>query len=133
MSIDDYPQVFALWSGTAGIGLSAADSRENIAKMLERNPGCSFVAERDGREIVGTLVCGHDGRRGCLYHLAVRPEYRRGGVGRALVDSCLARLKLAGIGRCHMQVYPDNAEGSAFWRRIGFYKRDDLHFYSKDT
>lgn len=132
MTIGDYPRVYELWAATEGVGLGPADSREGIGRMLARNAGCSFVAERDGREIVGALLCGHDGRRGCLYHLAVSPGCRKGGLGRGLVESCLAKLREAGIGRCHLHVFPDNRDGTLFWRHLGFNKRDDLHLFSID-
>lgn len=132
MSIEDYDKVIELWSGMAGVGLSAADSRENVARMLQRNAGFSFVAVRAGREVVGALLGGHDGRRGCLYHLAVRGDCRRAGIGRALAESCFERFKAAGIGKCHLFVFPDNQAGMRFWQNLGLTKREDLIFYSKD-
>lgn len=132
MNIGDYEKVFALWSRTAGVGLSAADSRESVGRMLERNAGFSFVAERDGREIAGALLSGHDGRRGCLYHLAVSEDCRGAGIGRALVESCFARFSEAGIGKCHIFVFPDNLDGMRFWQRLGLTRRDDLLFFSKE-
>lgn len=133
MTIDDYPQVYALWSATAGLSLNAADSRDNIGKVLARNPGFSFVAERGGGEIVGALLCGHDGRRGCLYHLAVGAACRQAGLGRALVAASIAALKQAGIERCHLFVNPDNPAGAAFWQRMGFIRQDEVDFYSMYT
>lgn len=133
MTIDDYPQVYALWAATAGLSLNAADSRDNIEKILARNEGFSFVAERHGREIVGALLCGHDGRRGCLYHLAVAAACRRAGLGRALVAASIAGLKQAGIERCHLFVNPDNPDGASFWQGRGFIRQDGVDFYSKYT
>lgn len=133
MTIGDYPQVYALWAATAGLSLNAADSPDNIGKVLARNPGFSFVAERDGREIVGALLCGHDGRRGCLYHLAVAAACRRAGIGRALVAASIARLNEAGVDRCHLFVNLDNPEGASFWQGAGFARQDDVDFYARDT
>ncbi len=132
MTIDDYPQVYALWAATPGLSLNDADSRDNIGRVLARNPGCSFVAARAG-DIVGALLCGHDGRRGCLYHLAVAAACRRAGLGRVLVAASIARLKEAGVFRCHLFVNPDNPEGAAFWRRLDFVRQDGVDFYSRDT
>lgn len=133
MTIDDYPQVYALWAATPGLSLNAADSRDNIARVLARNPGFSFVAERGGGELGGALLCGHDGRRGCLYHLAVGAACRRAGIGRALVAASIARLKEAGVERCHLFVNLDNPEGASFWQRAGFTRQDDVDFYARDT
>lgn len=124
----DYDAVFALWRGTEGIGLGDSDTREAITAYLTRNPGMSAVAvTADAAEtIVGAVLCGHDGRRGTIHHLAVAPAYRRRGVARALVDRSLSRLNEAGILKCNIFVWNDNDEGAAFWKREGWAPRGDL-------
>jgi ribosomal protein S18 acetylase RimI-like enzyme len=125
MTADDYDAVIALWRVTEGIGLSAADEREAIAAYLERNPGLSRVAVRGGA-LVGAVMCGHDGRRGYLHHLAVVPAERGRGLGRELAERCLDDLRALGIGKVNIFVYADNEEGQAFWRATGWVGRDDL-------
>jgi len=125
MSLDDYDEALRLWQTAEGVGLSESDTRAAIASYLKRNPRMSFVA-RDGKESVGAVLCGHDGRRGCLYHLAVAPTHRRKGIGTKLVTRCLAALKRAHIQRCNIFVYNHNADGERFWRRKGWKKRADL-------
>src|SRR6185437_9694917 len=105
--------------------LSESDTREEIGKFLKRNRGMSFVA-RAGAELVGAILCGHDGRRACLYHLAVAPSYRRNGLGTKLVRRCLAELKKAGISRCNVFFYVNNKEGERFWSKLGWKRRDEL-------
>ncbi len=128
----DYGAAYSLWEKAEGIGLSQADSRENIARFLERNPGTSFVATAEGR-LVGAVLCGNDGRRGFLHHLAVSPDQRRSGIGRALVDRCLAALAAAGMRKCHIFVLADNGEGQRFWERVGWEKRTTLVVMSHDV
>jgi ribosomal protein S18 acetylase RimI-like enzyme len=130
MALADYAAVFALWRGCEGIGLSDADRRLGIGAYLRRNPRLSFVAEAGGR-IVGAVLCGHDGRRGYLHHLAVAPAWRRRGIGRVLVDAALGRLRAAGIAKCNLFLYRDNAGGRAFWRRHGWSARGDLVLMQK--
>lgn len=125
MSPDDLPEVIDLWSHTEGVGLNESDSRAALSAFLGRNPGMSRVA-RDGDTIVAALLCGHDGRRGFLYHLAVKPVYRRQGLGTALVEQCLAALAEQGIQKCNALVYTHNAEAQRFWRHLGFSEREDL-------
>jgi N-acetylglutamate synthase len=131
-SMNDYDAAIALWRETEGIGLSEADSRENIAYFLAHNPGMSCVAEEGGR-IVGAVLCGTDGRRGFLHHLAVSRSRRRSGLGRALVDRCLASLAEAGMRKCHIFVLSDNVEGRRFWTRIGWEERTTLTVMSHDV
>jgi N-acetylglutamate synthase len=126
MTIADYDEVLALWQNIDGIGLDEdTDTRRDTAAYLERNPGLSFVAACDGK-IVGAVICGHDGRRGYLNHLAVHPEYRSRGIGRELVDGCLSGLKALGITKCSIMVFGGNDQGLGFWRKCGWITRQDL-------
>ena len=84
MTTDDYDEVFAMWQITTKRALSDADSRENIAFYLKRNPDMSQVAVADGK-IVGTVLCGHDGRRGFIHHMAVAEEYRRHNIAKRIL------------------------------------------------
>ena len=130
--IADYPAARALWEVTPGMGLSAADEEGAIAAYLRRNPGLSLVAEAEGR-LVGTILCGHDGRRGLIHHLAVAREGLRRGIGTALLRAALAGLRAAGIGKCHVLVFRENREGVEFWRKVGAEERVELALFSLGT
>jgi putative acetyltransferase len=88
-------------------------------RFLARNPGLSAVATT-ARELVGAILCGHDGRRGGIHHLAVAPAYRRRGVGSDLLEYCVSRLREADIPRCNLFLYDDNEVGRRFWERHGW-------------
>lgn len=132
MSIEDYDQVVKLWLSIEGLGLSDADTQGNISRFLKRNVGLSFVAEEDGQQIVGCILCGHDGRRGYLHHLAVSPTYRKRGIASRLVANCVTKLKEEGVSKCHLFVFSNNQQGLNFWNYIKFHKRKDLNIFSKD-
>lgn len=129
MTIADYDSVVALLAATSGVRLRGADSREAMSRYLERNPGLSFMALVDGA-VVGCAMSGHDGRRGYLQHLAVSPDFRRRGIGSALVEACLAKLESLGIFKTHIDVLVENQQAHDFWRRGGWQKRDDILKYS---
>ncbi len=131
MTMADYDEVFALWQASEGIGLSAADEREEITHFLERNPGLAFVA-RAGSQLAGAVLVGDDGRRGYLHHLAVSATHRHPGLGRARVERCLSALSERGIHKCHIFVYGGNQGGLAFWEEVGFYPRPELVLMSHD-
>lgn len=131
MIVGDYEQMIALWKNTPGIGISDADSKKNISQFLERNPGLSFVYEIDKR-IIGTVLCGHDGRRGYIYHLAVDHEFKKQGIGKALMEHCLEKLGRKRIAKCHLFLYSDNEDAIQFYSRIGWEKRSNLLIYSKN-
>jgi ribosomal protein S18 acetylase RimI-like enzyme len=131
MTLEDYDAALVLWQSTEGIGLSAADDREKIACFLAHNPGLSFVAN-EGGTLVGTVLCGSDGRRGYLYHLTVIGGKRKAGTGRLLVEKSLDALQKAGIEKCHIFVYKDNLEGIKFWTHTGWVKRPELVIMSYD-
>lgn len=130
--IEDYDAVIELWRNTEGIGLSEADSRENISRFLTRNPCLSSVAEKAG-EILGAVLCGHDSRRGYLHHLAVRKDQRLQGIGKRLIKISLENLKAEGIDKCHIFVFRDNEEGVAFWAENDWEARLDLTIMSRYT
>lgn len=130
--IDQYAVVLALWQRCEGVGLSSADARERIQFYLERNPGMSFVALHD-TEVVGAILCGHDGRRGYIHHLAVDSHYRRAGIGRSLVEHCLQALQAVGIQKCHLFIFHENDNGRAFWEGIGWTWRQDVRVMSRQV
>ncbi len=131
-TIDRYEDVITLWKEMEGIGLSEADSKDNIRFYLERNPNMSFVAEDKEGALLGAVLCGHDGRRGYIHHLAVRQGFRRQGMGRKLVQECLSRLQTIGIQKCHIFIFHDNQNGINFWKSMGWILREDLRIISKN-
>ena len=129
MKIEDYEKVFALWKTIKGFGIrSVDDSKEGIERFLKWNPGLSVVAEQDG-EIVGAILCGSDGRRGCLYHVCVHEDYRRQGIGKTMVIWCMEKLKELQINKVSLIAFTKNDVGNAFWKEIGWTKREDLNYY----
>ena len=117
--ISDYDVAFQLWQRVEGLEIAEGDDREGVAQFLVRNPGLSRVA-LDGTAVVGVVLCGHDGRRGHIYHLAVDPAYRGCGLGKRLVDECLERLRAAGVVRAIILVADNNFGGAEFWKRAGW-------------
>lgn len=129
MTIDDYDQVYALWKQIHGFGIrSVDDSREGIARFLRRNPDTSVVAVEDGK-IVGAILCGHDGRRGCMYHVCVDADYRMRGIGKSMVVFAMEALKKEKINKVSLIAFTKNDIGNAFWKEIGWTKRLDLNYY----
>ncbi len=118
-SIDDYSAALQLWRRVEGLEIAEGDDRESVAQFLVRNPGLSRVAV-DGSAVIGVVLCGHDGRRGHIYHLAVDPAYRGCGLGKRLVDECLERLLTAGVVRAIILVADNNFGGAEFWKRAGW-------------
>jgi ribosomal protein S18 acetylase RimI-like enzyme len=131
MNLADYPQVNDLWQRTENIGLSSADSQQNLDKFLKRNLGLNYVIFED-QQLVGTILGGHDGRRGAIYHLAVDNNFRGKGYGKQLLDACVGAFSKVGIERCHIHVYADNAAGIKFWQNNGWFLRPELTLLSKD-
>ena len=127
-TIDDYPALYALWNQSLTSVRANDDAPEMIERFLERNPALSVTATSDTGEVIGGILCGHDGRRGCLYHVAVAAAHRREGVGRAMVLACLENLRAAGIRKCTLVAFTQNDGGNAFWERMGFYARGDLFY-----
>ena len=131
MTPDDYDRVYALWMSCKNMGFNDVDdSREGIGRYLRRNPTTCFVAEVDGA-LAGVILAGHDGRRGFVHHMAVGEEYRRQGVGAALVERALSALRAEDISKVALLVFRYNEAGNAFWEKMGFALREDLNYRNR--
>lgn len=129
MTIEDFEQVHALWMTIKGFGIrSIDDSKEGVERFLKRNRLPSVVAEIDNK-IVGSILCGHDGRRGCLYHVCVDEKYRRHGIGKAMVVYAMQALKREKINKVSLIAFTVNDIGNAFWNTIEWTERKDLNYY----
>ena len=129
MTVDDYDDVRALWMTIRGFGIRALDdSREDVERFIRRNPTTSVVAEFDGR-IVGSILCGSDGRQGAMYHVCVAEDYRLRGIGKEMVVHCMNALKAEKINKVSLIAFTKNDVGNAFWKCIGWTKREDLNYY----
>ena len=126
MKIEHHAQLIKLWKKTEGMGITKSDSKPELNKYLNRNRGFSFVALNSKNKIIGSVLCGHDGKRAFLYHLAVYKAYRRMGIGRDLVDKAMAKLRKLKLLKCTLFVYHDNKGGKKFWQQLGWITRKDL-------
>ena len=132
MLLSDYKSVYNLWLNTPGMGLNTHDdSAAGIKKYLLRNPNTCFVAEKDG-EIIGVILSGHDGRRGLIYHMAVKISEREQGIGNTLLEHAMKALNNEGIGKVYITVFKNNASGNAFWEKRGFTIPDESLYRAKE-
>ena len=129
IKIDMYNELFNLWKKMEGMGLSSADNKKSIKKYLDRNPGFSFAAFKDDK-LVGSILAGHDGRRGYLYHLAVHTGFRRKGIAKNLLNQSIKKLKKTGIEKCHIFIFKNNESGRKFWDSVGWKFREDIDVMS---
>ena len=129
MTIEDFEKVHALWMSIHGFGIrSIDDSKEGVEAFLDRNPGFSVVAV-DGDDIIGSILCGHDGRTACFYHVCVREDRRRQGIGKAMTVFCMKKLHQAKVNKISLVAFKDNSVGNSFWQGEGWKERVDFHVY----
>jgi ribosomal protein S18 acetylase RimI-like enzyme len=125
-----FDDVIALWQASGpGIRISPSDSPDKIKHKLERDPDLFLVAEEDG-QVVGAVLGGYDGRRGIVYHLAVRQDQRNRGVGRSLMQELETRLRDKGCSKYYLLVTRDNPQAVEFYENMGV-ERMDLHIMGK--
>jgi len=131
MDIKNYEEIISLWKNTEGVGLSGNDdSKDAIKKFLDKNSDTCFIAKKDD-EIIGTIMAGSDGRRGHIYHLMVKPEYRKNGIGRKLLEEAEKGLRKEGIMKAFLVAFKDNYLGNLFWKEAGYEIREDLYYRDK--
>ena len=129
MTLQDFEPVHDLWMTIHGFGIrSVDDSKEGVERFLRRNPGMSVVALCEG-EVVGSILCGHDGRRGCFYHVCVREDMRRQGIGKAMATKAMRALQEEHISKVNLVAFTSNEVGNQFWHEEGWRLREDLNTY----
>ncbi len=129
MKAEDYPKVYELWMSIHGFGIrSMDDSEEGVTRFLKRNPTTSVVAV-EGDRVVGAILCGHDGRRGCFYHVCVAEDMRKRGIGKAMAVFSMHALQEEGINKVSLIAFKSNEVGNKFWRSVGWTFREDLNYY----
>lgn len=129
MTTDDYEEVHNLWMSIHGFAIrSIDDSKEGVERFIRRNPKTSVVAVSDGK-IVGAILCGHDGRRGCMYHVCVHEDYRKHGIGKSMAVACMRALQAEQINKVNIVAFKSNELGNHFWKEEGWNFRDDLNYY----
>ena len=129
MTMEDYDEVKSLWMRIKGFGIrSIDDSKEGVERFIKRNPTTSVVAVEDGK-IIGSILCGHDGRHGCLYHVCVDEAYRMHGIGKSMVVACMEALMKEHINKVTIIAFTKNDVGNAFWHEIGWTQREDVNYY----
>ncbi len=129
MTVGDYENVYGLWRTIKGFGIrSIDDSREGVERFVRRNPTTSIVAEEDGK-VIGAILCGHDGRRGCFYHVCVKEEHRKRGVGKKMVAAAMEALKKENISKVNLIAFQSNQVGNRFWSSMGWSFREDVNYY----
>ena len=130
MQIDDYEKVYNLWMTIDGFGIrSIDDSYEGVARFLRRNPTTSVVAQNEAGDVIGAILCGHDGRRGCFYHVCVHKDYRKHGIGKAMAVFCMQALQEEEINKVSLIAFKSNVVGNTFWKKVGWTFREDLNYY----
>ena len=129
MKAGDYEGVYSLWMSIKGFAMrSIDDSREGVERFLKRNPTTSVVAVQNGL-IIGNILCGHDGRTGCFYHVCVAPGYRKHGIGYRMVRTAMEALQREGVSKISLIAFKNNEVGNAFWQGIGWTEREDVNSY----
>ena len=129
MKSEDYDKLYELWMTIKGFGIrSIDDSREGVTRFLKRNPTTSITAW-DGDTLIGAILCGHDGRRGCFYHVCVHADYRKQGIGKEMAVACMRALQAEQINKVSLIAFKSNEVGNRFWKSVGWTFREDLNYY----
>jgi N-acetylglutamate synthase len=128
----DCQEVLDLWATIPGIHLhnNGEDSIDGIGFYLERNPNFSFIAKHNAK-IIGAVMCGHDGRRGTIHHLAVDTQFRKKGIGKTLLQMSLTQLEKIGIKKCILFVLKENTAGEGFYKSLHWQEEYIVKIYAK--
>ncbi|KKL20862.1 hypothetical protein LCGC14_2451210 [marine sediment metagenome] len=123
-SIESYNQVLELWK-KAGINVSSSDSKEELEKMLKRNPNLFLIGKKN-QKIIAVVIGAFDGRRGYVHHLAIDPDFQKKGYGRMMMEKIHNIFLHMGVHKVHLFIEINNKEVVNFYESMGWEKRDDL-------
>jgi ribosomal protein S18 acetylase RimI-like enzyme len=110
--------VVALWE-RCGLTRPWNDPRSDIA-LARRGAGSTILVGREGGKVVASVMVGHDGHRGWVYYVAVDPDRRKHGFGRAIMEASESWLRQAGIAKLQLLVRRENTQAGAFYESIGY-------------
>lgn len=131
MTASDYDEVYKLWHSIKSFAIRQIDdSRDGIVKFLKRNKTTCVVAVCDGK-IIGSILCGHDGREACFYHVCVREDMRNHGVATHMVNYIIDKLNKLSINKIRLVAFKNNKLGNKFWKDIGFAQNKNINIYEK--
>ena len=122
----DIAETIALWQA-CGLTRPWNDPASDIA-LARRGPNSTVLIGRDNDTIVATAMVGHDGHRGWVYYIAVDPERRAQGHGRAIMNAAEDWLRLAGIAKLQLLVRRTNAKAGAFYQSLGYTEAETIVF-----
>jgi ribosomal protein S18 acetylase RimI-like enzyme len=113
----DAEAVIALWRA-CGLIRPWNDPAADFARAIA-GPSSAILLRREGDAVAASVMVGHDGHRGWVYYLAVAPEMRRAGLGRAMMDGAEAWLRARGAPKLQLMVREDNEDALGFYEALG--------------
>ncbi|MEE9376545.1 MAG: GNAT family N-acetyltransferase [Candidatus Lokiarchaeia archaeon] len=123
-TIELYEEIVMLWR-KAGINIGSSDTREELERVLQRNPNLFLIGKLDNK-VIGVVIGGFDGRRGYVHHLAVDPDYQKKGYGKMIMDELIEKFRKIGVHKIHLFIEKYNKNVVEFYRHLGWDIRDDL-------
>jgi len=125
----DYKKVYDIWE-LCELKIEPEDTKEAITRFLDNQTSAGFVACISHNIIVGSILCGSDGRYGYLHHLAVHPDVRSKGVGAGLVERALLFLYQHNIETAAVFANEECQNAMEFWENVGWKYQQNLHVFS---
>ena len=122
LEVADIPALVALWEAC---GLTRPwNDPERDARLAIEGATSTILGLRDGEALIASVMIGFDGHRGWIYYLAVAPERRREGLGRALMDAAEAWLRARGAPKLQLMVRTTNEEALGFYEALGLERQE---------
>jgi len=137
-SISEIDEIVSLWkefmNDPSAIDIPIPTHNENVKRqtqfvegLVRENPRQALVAQVDD-ELVGYILYKIEAntpleiqnKLSFIYDVYVRPDHRRQGVGRGLMQACLEELRRAGPRHVRLNVWTRNEAAIRLYRRMGF-------------
>ena len=113
-------------------GLPWSWTPERVARNVAQRDTLVLTA-RDAERLAGFAIMQFGEERGHLSLLAVRPDCRRLGVGRRMLQWLTESALTAGIGTIHLELRENNSGARRFYLAQGFAETARIHGYYRGT
>jgi ribosomal protein S18 acetylase RimI-like enzyme len=131
LSLADYDAMIAVWTA-AGNHISRREAPDAFAAQMRSGLQTALGAFVDGN-LVGVALVTHDGRKGWINRLGVRPEYQRQGVGRALIAESERVITGMGLEITAALVEHDNPASLALFKSMGYHVHETYYVSKRSS
>jgi ribosomal-protein-alanine N-acetyltransferase len=113
----DFDSLFEIDQSCYPVGI--AYSKRELRVYLQM-PGAESIVAETANALAGFCISAHQDARGYIVTIDVLEQFRRTGMGSALLNEVERRLAAKGVHEVRLETATDNESAVAFWQKHGY-------------